>query len=573
MPVGNLLNHCHLDGCGILLVRLVLLILPLPAALGQQHQQESLEHLYQLRDQGAWQQILDATGSVSPPDSEYRFLRGLALAHLGRLSDAEAELKRAAEQAGNEGGKILVELAGVQFKQRRFGEASKNLHRAISMGETDPYIFDFLASLYYLEGNVEAAVKYWNRVDKPSIQELKVEPAGILDPVLLDRALALSPASEVSLRSLRLTDLRLDMLDVFARRRYDLSARQDGQFDLTIQTAEKADIRADSPFRSLLTIARELPFRTVNADVRNIRRSAVNWSSAFRWKFGNHLFSTRLAAPFGRNPNLLYHADLTVRDETWDVSSWGDGAGLTGLQLVEAKADFTSIAGDRCVWSTGIATSHRDLSPGLFRSTSSDSVHSSGFALSSTWGARYEFLRLPERRLKLSGEARWELGRFWSSNAGLFTLGDIALLGSWEAEKENRTLISARAQTGNSAGAIPFDRLFRLGMDRDSDLLLRGHSGTSDGLKGSGPLGGGYLLTNLDVQKRLYRNALFSWSSGPFLDSGKVFDPRSGVGRRWMWDPGLEGRVSLLGLFQVAVSYGIDTRSGSWLVFWRVVTQ
>ncbi|RPJ87002.1 MAG: hypothetical protein EHM18_03325 [Acidobacteria bacterium] len=556
-----------LAGSHICVLVLAVLILPLSPARAQDDQQK-LATLYELRDRGDWQQIVDATAELVRPDSQQRFLRGLALAHLGKLPEAEAELRQAAAHAGKRSGEILIELAGVQFKQSRYGEARRNLHRAISVGDTDPYVFNFLASLYYLEGNLEAAVKYWNLVGKPGIQELRVEPDGILDPVLMDRALAMSPSSELKLQSLRLTDRRLDLLGIFARRRYDLAARQDGRFDLTIQTAEKADVRADSRLSSMIMVAREIPFQTLNADVRNIRRSAVNWSSAFRWKSGNHLFASRLSAPLGRNPNVLYQADVTVRDEEWNLSGWGLEASPTRLKLVETKAGITSIAGDRWVWSTGVAVSHRTVSGGL-----QPVAPASGFALASTWGARFDFLRVPERRIKVSGEARWELGRFWDSTAALFTLGEVAIDGSWKPQKEERLVISARAQTGRSAGSIPFDRLFRLGMDRDSDLLLRGHKGTRDGLKGNGPMGSGYLLSNVDVQTRLYRNGLLSFSAGPFLDSGQILEARSNSGRLWMWDTGLEGRLALLGLFQLAVSYGVDTRSGDRLVFWRVLPQ
>jgi len=571
MPALNPLHFCRSIRPRIRIIVLAVGLLSFSATRAQ-YRQENIKYLQELRDRGAWQQIVDATGQLQL-DSEQRFLRGLALAHLGRLPEAEAELKRAVEQAGKKSGKILVELAGVQFREKRYGESAKNLHRAVELGETDPYVFDFLASVYYLQGNLEAAVKYWNRVGKPNIQELRVEPDRILEPLLLNRALAVSPSSELTLRALRLTDLRLHMLGIFARHRYDLSARPDGQFDLTIQTAERADVRADSAFRSLVAIARELPFQTVNADVRNIRRSAVNWSSAFRWKFGNHFFATSVAAPYGRNPNLLYQADFRVRDEEWDLSSWGPEAGLTSLELVETKAGITAIAGDRWVWSTGVAASHRAISQGLFRSVSSDSVHSSGIALASTWGARYDFLHLPEKRIKLSGDARWELGRFWSSKPALFTVGEVAITGSWRAQKEDRLVLTARAQTGHSGGSIPFDRLFRLGIDRDSELLLRGHKGTRDGLKGNGPMGTGYLLSNVDIQKRLYRNALLTFSAGPFLDSGRVLHSRSTASEGWMWDTGVEGRVGVLRLFQLAVSYGVDTRSGDRVVFFRVLAE
>jgi len=143
----------------------------------------------------------------------------------------------------------------------------------------------------------------------------------------------------------------------------------------------------------------------------------------------------------------------------------------------------------------------------------------------------------------------------------------------WQAQDDNRLIVTGQVQTGTSAGLLPFDRLFRLGVDRDNDLLLRGHPGSADGLKGNSPMGTGYILANLDSQKRLYSNGLLSFSVGPFLDSGKILESRSDSGKRWMWDPGIEGRLGVLGLFQVALSYGIDVHSGDRVVFFRVINQ
>ena len=47
-------------------------------------------------------------------------------------------------------------------------EAKRNLRTALHRNPDDRYANDFLATLYQLDGNTEAALKYWNRLGKPS---------------------------------------------------------------------------------------------------------------------------------------------------------------------------------------------------------------------------------------------------------------------------------------------------------------------------------------------------------------------------------------------------------------------
>jgi hypothetical protein len=92
---------------------------------------------------------------------------------------------------------------------------------------------------------------------------------------------------------------------------------------------------------------------------------------------------------------------------------------------------------------------------------------------------------------------------------------------------------------GKTGGEIPFDELFILGLERDNDLWLRGLVATSDRKPGSGLLGRSYLLFNSGCEKRVYRNPLFYISVGPFLDSGRSYDPEGVFGAPfWHWNAG-----------------------------------
>jgi hypothetical protein len=116
-------------------------------------------------------------------------------------------------------------------------------------------------------------------------------------------------------------------------------------------------------------------------------------------------------------------------------------------------------------------------------------------------------------------------------------------------------------------GDVPFDEMFPLGLDPDSDLLLRAHAVTRDGRKGNGPLGPSYFLSNSEFSKIAYSNGLFSLKVGPFVDAAKIMNSTyTYEGNKWLCDAGLQLRISALGV-GFTFSYGKDLRSGNNLFY------
>ena len=112
-------------------------------------------------------------------------------------------------------------------------------------------------------------------------------------------------------------------------------------------------------------------------------------------------------------------------------------------------------------------------------------------------------------------------------------------------------------------GRIPFDQLFELGVERDNDLWLRGHSGTTGGRKGAAPMGRRYFLANGEMDKNIYTTGFFSLKLGPFIDTGAIADSSGLFGsERWLWDLGAQCKVRVFGGLTVTLSYGRDLRSG-----------
>ena len=110
---------------------------------------------------------------------------------------------------------------------------------------------------------------------------------------------------------------------------------------------------------------------------------------------------------------------------------------------------------------------------------------------------------------------------------------------------------------------MPFDEVYVLGFDRDSELWMRGHPGLLSGQKGNAPLGREYVLVNSEMDKIVYRASFVTFRVGPFLDSGKVYDQSGYFGvPKWMWDTGVQLSIRVLGSCEFVLGYGKDLRSG-----------
>ena len=96
---------------------------------------------------------------------------GLHLAELAHYQQAE-EMLVAGRKIAPFDIRFSQELAGLAYRHKDFDSARSYLHDALAGDPRDSYTNNFLATLHYLQGNQEAAVKYWNRAGKPRIDEV-----------------------------------------------------------------------------------------------------------------------------------------------------------------------------------------------------------------------------------------------------------------------------------------------------------------------------------------------------------------------------------------------------------------
>jgi len=536
-------------------------------AVGRQNSPDAarLDAAQKAFDSGRWGEAAQLSQGPENQAADLDFLRGLALARQQHWDES-----RLAFVAGNRKNpndpRFLVELAGIDYKQNNYSSAERNLRAALRLGSRDAYTLDFLGTIYFVQGNLEAALKYWNAIDKPRLRDVNVRPTPRVQEPILRRAVAFNAPQVLSGNALLSTHARLENLGIFSQERVELTPAGE-HFDATLHIAERNGW-GDSKVEGAIALLSGLPYSTIYPEFYNLGHRAINFTSLLRWDSEKRRAFGMLSTPVFDNPARRLQVYFDARNENWNLSrTFFGGVAPSDLNLrrVAGGIELRSVANGRLSWSTGseiAGRSFRNL-PGI-TSVAERDFFTDGISFAYWLRAERSLLRVPEHRFTVDSAAEGRIGRTFAANLGAF----VTVRGSTDAhwlprERGDDFEMRMRFRAGATAGAVPFDELFQLGVERDNDLWLRGHAGTSGGRKGAAPLGRRYVLTNWEMDKNIYSNGLFAVKLGPFLDTGSIADSSGLFGsQRWLWDTGAQCKVRVLGSVTVVLIYGRDLRDG-----------
>ena len=536
-------------------------------ALGQQASPDAarLDAAQKACDSGRWEEAAQLSQGPETQTADLDFLRGLALARQQHWEQARRAFVAGHRKAPNDP-RFLVELAGVDYKQNNYLSATRNLRAALRLNSGDTYTLDFLGTIYFLQGNLEAALKYWNAVDKPRLHNVNVQPAPRVKETLLRRAIAFNAPQVLSGDSLLTTHARLENLGIFSRERVGLTSAGNN-FDATLHLAERNGW-GDSKLEGAIALLSGLPYATIYPEIYDLGHRAINFASLVRWDSEKRRAFGTVSTPLFDNPARRLQIYFDARNENWNLShTLFGGAAPSDLNMrrIAGGVELRAVVNGRWSWSTGseiASRSFRNL-PGT------PSVAEKAFFADATSFAYWlradrSLLRLPEHRFTVDSSAEGRTGRTFAENLGAFGAVRGTLDAHWLPRVSGDDLeMRTRVRAGATLGAVPFDELFQLGVERDNDLWLRGHAGTSGGRKGAAPLGRRYFLTNWEMDKNVYSNGIFAVKLGPFLDNGSITDSSGLFGsQRWLWDTGAQCKVRVLGSVTVVLIYGRDLRGG-----------
>lgn len=491
---------------------------------------------------------------------------GLSFAHMQQWPAARASLLAGHRQCPGQD-RFPIELAGVAFQQKRYPEAAAWLRRALRLDPDDAYAVNFAATVYFLSGNLDAALKYWNRVQKPSIAALRFDPHLHVHRLVLDRAFAFAPESVLERSQYANTRTRLKNLGIFPAFSISLVARKDGTFDAEFHALEKNGF-GNSRLQALLSTFGGVLYETIYPSYFNFGRSAVTLESLLRWDAQKRRAWLSLSGPINELPQWRWQFVTDERNENWNILHSFTGHaptfGALNLQRQTAGASVSAFPRGTIQLSMGAELSHRSYRNVEYHAALTPALAAPGYQLKELASIRGTPIDLPEHRFTIACTAASEFARLWSSPPRLYDKLQGSVLARWLMGSTGDLYeFAQQVRTGHTFGHAPFDELWMLGVERDNDLWLRGLIGTRDGRKGSSPLSDSFVLANSDLQRRIYSNGLFTIRAGPWFDIGRAFAPNAALSpHQWLFSAGAETRLTVFGT-SVVFTYGHDPGIGT----------
>jgi Tetratricopeptide repeat len=531
-----------------------------------------LEVVKKLYSEQKWEEAAREARGPADQSTELDYYAGMALARLGRWPEAREAFSAGAQKAPGDV-RFLTERAGAEYELGDYGAAKNDLGRALRLDPKDSYVAEFLGTIYLLEGNLEAALKHWNQLGKPTLTRVEVSPLLKTGKALLDRSVGFAPPEAFDRDALLKTDALLENLGVFPRWRTELAPDGNDGYQATLKLTERSGWGA-TPLDGAISLLRGLPYQTVFPSWYGIGGQAINFDSLQRWDAEKRRFAANLEFPLFRQPGKRVRVFFDARNENWNLSnSFFQGAALItdlNLRRFAGGAEIHFVESGWWDWTGGveaISREFRNLPRGV--PPRAAVFFTDGRSVDAWIGVRRWLLRIPERRFTLEGTGEVRGGRTYSAGLGAFGALNGGLAAHWlpQARGEDFEFVS-RLRGGARLGDVPLDLLYELGVERDNDLWMRGHDGTADGRKGNAPLGRRYVLWNSELTKNVYDSGFFRLQVGPFFDTGAVADSSGLFGsQKWLFDTGIQAKMRVLGSVSVVLSYGRDLRNGQGLFF------
>ena len=553
------------ESAGVIFAALLFLLTPTAPQRQTVRQQPSLARIEQLYKQHHYQQLLDLVPASPGAPPAFDLYRGLALARLKQWQEAREALLAGRGKAPKDE-RFLVELAGVEFSTQNFETAKNDLRKALALDPKDVYARNFLATIYFLTGNLEAAIANWNRIGQPRITGLLMQPQPRLRPALLRRAIVIPPIGELRFSDLRDAQARLENLDLFSRYRFELMPLSRGDYELDF-ISEERNGWGSSKLEALASILRDLPY-AIDPAYYNIGGSAMNFVSYLRWNENRRRIAASFSRPLGDDPRWRFSLAEDARNENWNLRRTFSGSVVPlsdlNLESIAFGPELREVVNGKWAWQTRLVYAYRRFRNVRDVSIAALPFFTSGNSLETRFRVDSRLLDLPGRRLTLDAKFRAAAGRNFAPSLGAFGSLEASLALEWLPKplgQDYHTSLEFRA--GRVFGRATLDQLYELGVERDNNLWVRGISGIRGGFKGNAPLGREFALWNWETDKTVFHSLYVTIQVGPFMDIGRVWDPSGDFGSRfWLWDPGLQCSFRVFGDVVVRISYGRDLHSG-----------
>src|SRR5262249_34215792 len=267
---------------------------------------------------------------------------------------------------------------------------------------------------YFLEGNLDAALKYWNRTQKPQIASILLTSPPAVNHELLDRFFVFAPASTLKLDELWSSEARIREAGIFSSYSFELAAKTQESFDLRFNSVERHGL-GDTKLQTALSFFRGLFRQTVYPEYFNLGGSATNLLSLLRWDAQRRRFFAALSGPIRHDPKWRYELNADLRNENWQIRDSPPASGIVvgafNFKREAVGASVKAIPNWRWQWTSGFEISQRDFRNVVPGNAVTAGSFPAGFSVKQFATVNYEFLRAPEYRISAAADFREDTGR------------------------------------------------------------------------------------------------------------------------------------------------------------------
>ena len=467
--------------------------------------------------------ILSAELADRPTVDAYLLL-GTAYSNMKEFQKAEDVLTEGSKRFSSDP-QLFNALGDFYLANKDVDAARSALRQALRVDSKNNYASDLLATIDMSEGEVQSALRSWNKTGRPIIDDILHNYYLSFGSWVVRKAVAFHPTGVLRYSEWKTTESRLLETDNFGNVGLEIEPTTiPDQYNAVVRTTTKTNHSGDFVFNLL----KGLPIETSYLDVWNIGTSGINFNANYRWEADRRRLEGQLKIPVPF-PGLL-HLELgnTWRREQWNLSPNIRNEGL-GVARFKYDANILrlhvkQIPHYRFDIGGGLEYRNRAAS-GNLPNLATDSRNVGKFSLESN-------LRLFDGKY----QDRLHLEAFAARRS---ILGDINFSGG-VAELNNRITLSKddrayldwTVKGGTSRGNLPVEDYFLLGIDTNMRNPLRGHTASDHGTYGRGPMGTDFVLVNTDLERRIATVPLFNTINIPFLtvkwevflDAAKTFD-------------------------------------------------
>jgi tetratricopeptide (TPR) repeat protein len=445
----------------------------------------------------------------SQPTADTYLYLGIAYGRMKEYQKADDTLKEGSRQYPQDS-RFHNELADLYLTNNDRDAARAELRRALVVDPGNNYASDLLATIDMSEGEVQSALRSWNKSGRPVINDILHNYYLTFGSWVIRDAVAFHPAGVLRYSEWKTTERRLLETDNFANAGLEIEpTRIPDQYNAIVRTTTKSNSFANL----LFDIFKGAPIETSYVDFWNIANSGVNFNGRYRWETNRRRLDGGLKIPVPLAGLLHLEVGDTWRAERWDLSPTIRPE-LKGRALLDYKANAVRVRVKhiphyRVELGAGFEYRNR-ASKGNLPQLFTDSRKTGRFDVEMS-------LRLVDRQY----QNRLHLEGFGARRS---VLGDTNFSGG-VAELDNRITLSRDTRTnldwtiksGTSRGALPIEDYFVLGLDTNPTNILRGHTAAEHGRYGNGPMGTDFALLNTDIERRLATIPFFNTFNIPFL--------------------------------------------------------